>query len=213
MDNAQTIYIIVGVITLTLITLPLLYKRYRSKQNSETYSIYVRSYSPIIGPEKAKVTVSLFLDPACINSKVAYQEISERINKYKGKIKFVIRYGAFFSNSMKAIAILEAAKSQKMQKKVMDIVFKDPSCWNNGHYSDLALLYNELEKHGVNITRLKKEMNTRKISSINIQELIDIKDLKIESTPTYFVNGHPIGSFGLHFFEDLIEREIKLNYE
>ncbi|TEW49822.1 DsbA family protein [Psychromonas algicola] len=213
MDNTLSMYIIAGVITLTIITLPLLYKRYRSKQSSAKYSLYVRSYSPIIGPQKAKVTVSLFLDPACINSKVAYQGISARINKYEGKIKFAIRYGAFFSNSMKAIAILEAAKSQKMQKKVMDIVFKDPSVWENGNSSDLELLYVQLEKNGVDIKRLKRDMNHPKISTISVQELVDANHLKIKQTPTYFVNEHAIGSFGLHFLEDLIKREIKLNYE
>ena len=213
MGNTSTIYIVTGIITLTIIIIPLLYKRYRSKQNSKKYSTYVRPYSPIIGPKNAKVIITVFLDPASINSKASYRQISEFINEYEGKVKVVIRYHAEFSTSMKAIAILEASKSQNMQKKVMDIVFKDPSVWENGYSSDLELLYIELEKKGVDIKRLKRDMNHPKISTISVQELVDANQLKIKQTPTYFVNEHAIGSFGLHFLEDLIKREIKLNYE
>ena len=146
MGNTSTIYIVTGIITLTIIIIPLLYKRYRSKQNSKKYSTYVRPYSPIIGPKNAKVIITVFLAPASINSKASYKQISEFINEYEGKVKVVIRYHAEFSTSMKAIAILEASKSQNMQKKVMDIVFKDPSVWQNGYSSDLELLYIQLEK-------------------------------------------------------------------
>jgi hypothetical protein len=41
-----------------------------------------------------------------------------------------------------------------------------------------------------------------------LQDVRDLTDLKVEKTPTFFVNGRPLSSFGHKQLADLVEQEV-----
>lgn len=45
-------------------------------------------------------------------------------------------------------------------------------------------------------------------SFIGLQDVRDLTDLKVEKTPTFFVNGRPLSSFGHKQLADLVEQEV-----
>lgn len=214
MSSKLSISILVLVVLIfSLFLWKVVFKKMFSNSHNIKSSLYVRPHSTIVGPSDAKVIVSIFLDPASINSKSSYHQLEDLIPKYEGKVKIAIRYGAFFVGSREAISILEATRFQKLYKESRDIIFKYPSLWGDGHKVKPELIYVELEKIGVNIDKLKKDMEKQEVKDIVFQDGTDAHYLKVKTTPEYFVNGNTIESSGFYFLEDLIKREIELSYK
>ena len=216
MDSALNIFIVIVVVLVLWYLVALL--RFNAQAifnfvNRNRFSVYVRPHSAVIGPKNAKVQMTVFLDPACINSKCTYSLLEPMINKYEGKLNVAIRYFPKYTNSLKAMYLLEATKSQNRYAEAREIVFKTPSLWGDGHKSQLDLLYVELEKIGVNIEALTTAGECPKIRSNVVQDITDGHTLAVKNSGEFFVNGHHVGSDGNYFLEDLIKKEIELAYK
>ncbi|HLT23257.1 MAG TPA: DsbA family protein, partial [Bacteriovoracaceae bacterium] len=66
-----------------------------------------------------------------------------------------------------------------------------------------------LEEVDVNIEQIKADMNDPSALANIEQDIKDLETLKVRGTPTFFVNGKPLPSFGLEPLKKLIRDELK----
>ena len=83
------------------------------KEISQSKSL-VRDYSPVIGPDKAQVTIVEFFDPACEACRAYYPYVKQIMAAFPGDVRLVLRYVLFHRGSEEAVTILEAARLQNL---------------------------------------------------------------------------------------------------
>ena len=64
---------------------------------------------------------------------------------------------------------------------------------------------------GLDMTRLELEMQGMDIAHILQQDIADAKKLGVRKTPTFFVNGKLLTSFGLAQLQALVASEVAAN--
>lgn len=177
-----------------------------AKENSD---LFVRDYSPIKGDENAEIYVTEFLDPECESCRGIASYVNQLLEDYKGKIKLVVRYAPFHQNSRFAIKVLEAARQQGKYWETLDLLFRHQPEWGDHHHPRPELIWNYLPSIGLDIEKLKKDMDDPRIDQIIEQDLKDLQKLGVRGTPTFFVNGKPLENFGGSYLREAIEREVQ----
>jgi protein-disulfide isomerase len=74
------------------------------------------------------------------------------------------------------------------------------------------LIWTFLQEAGLDVEKIKNDMNDPVIAKIIEQDLSDAKALNVTKTPGFFVNGKPLTSFGRRQLQQLVESEIKGMY-
>ena len=164
------------------------------------------------GDPKAKVTIVEFLDPACGTCKQFHPVIKELLQKYPKEINVVVRYAPLHPGSDQMIAILEAARKQGQFWNVLDLMFESQQYWAINHQAKPALFWGYLKGYGFDVDRIKQDMQDPAIAKIIQQDLADGQLLGATKTPTFFVNGKPLPSFGFQQLMDLVNSELAANY-
>jgi len=172
----------------------------------------IRFHSVQKGDPKAKVTIVEFLDPACGTCKKFHPIIDDLLKKYPEKINLVVRYSPFHHGSDQMVAILEASRRQKQFWNVLDIMFETQEAWTVNHRAKPDLFWDHLKGYSIDVARIKKDMKNPRIKKIIKQDLADGKLLGATKTPTFFVNGKPLSSFGYKQLISLVESELDANY-
>lgn len=180
---------------------------------SDNAKLFVPDYSPVFGDENAKVIITEFLDPECESCSMVYPKVKNLLEMYKGKVKLVIRYAAFHANSVHAIKVLEATRIQKKYWESLDLLFKNQNEWASHHDPKPFLVFTLLEKIGLNIDQLKKDMENPKTMEIIAGDAHGLKELKVQGTPTFFVNGKPLESFGIGYLYSAVAKAVKESYK
>jgi len=147
----------------------------------ENASIFVREYSPTLGSDDAKVYLIKFSDPACETC------------------------SAFHPFVKKFVKILEAAKKQGKFWETLDIMYRTQRHWASHHNPQPQLIWRFLPRAGLDLNRIRKDMNDPEIEKIIRQDLADAKTLNVRKTPGFFVNGKPLTSFGYQQLQNLVE--------
>jgi len=181
----------------------------RTKDNSDAL---IQTYSFRMGNPDAKVTIVEFMDPACETCKHFHPFVKDLIRKNSGKINLVIRYAPFHKGSDYMVKILEAARKQHKFRQVLDLMFETQSVWASHHNPQPELFLDILERKGYDIARIKKDMQNPAIQKIIDQDLADGARLGANKTPTFFVNGKPMPSFGYNQLRELVNTEVTANY-
>jgi len=175
----------------------------------------VQFYSPRMGNPDAKVTLVEFLDPACEACSRFHPFVKDLLHKYHGKVKLVVRYAPFHPGSDVAVKMLEAARKQDMNVfwNVLDLMFDTQEGWASHHNPQPEKIWDYLAHYKFDVERMKKDMNDPSFDHIIKTDLADGKRLGVNKTPTYFVNGKPLPSFGHQQLEALLESEVAANYK
>ena len=66
-------------------------------------------------------------------------------------------------------------------------------------------MWKSLEGLGLNLEQVRSDMNTPEIAGRLRQDVEDAKALNITKTPTFFVNGRPLPSFGLDHLQNSVK--------
>lgn len=180
---------------------------------NDNAKLFAPDYSPVFGDDKAKVVITEFLDPECESCSMVYPKVKNLLDMYKGKVKLVIRYAAFHANSVHAIKVLEATRIQNKYWESLDLLFKTQQEWASHHDPKPFLVFTLLEKIGLNIDKLKKDMESAKTMEIIAQDAHGLKELKVQGTPTFFVNGKPLESFGIGYLYSAVAKAVKESYK
>ncbi len=175
-------------------------------------STFVRDHSPTLGSDDAKVYLVEFTDPACETCAAFSPFVKQMLKENEGKLKLVIRYAPFHTGADYFVKILEAAKKQGKYWETLDVMFKSQPYWASHHNPQPQKIWQFLKNAGLDLDKIKKDMNDPAIEKIIAQDLADAKALNVRKTPGFFVNGKPLVSFGREQLYQLVQSEIKAQY-
>ena len=193
-----------------------IYKSHKAKKYKfmaqENASTFVREYSQTLGSDDAKVYLVKFSDPACETCSAFHPFVKKMMAANPGKIKLIIRYAPFHDGADYFVKILEASKKQGKFWETLDIMYRTQRHWASHHDPKPQLIWRFLPKAGLDLDKIRKDMNNPEINRIIQQDLADAKTLDVRKTPGFFVNGKPLPSFGYKQLQELVESEINKYY-
>ena len=175
------------------------------KAASQNREILVRLQSPTLGNADAPVHIVEFLDPACGTCREFYPLVKELMAANPGKIRLSVRHAPFHRGSDEVVKALEAARKQGKYWQTLEALFASQPRWVENHTARPDLAWNQLDGLGLDMGRLKDDMNSPEIARLVEQDLADAKALNVTMTPEYFVNGKPLPSFGFEQLKSLVD--------
>ena len=173
-----------------------MYNYQRRVQSSQEQKItqqegrLVRMHSPVLGPQNAPVTIVEFFDPACETCRAFYPVVKDLLKKYPDDVRLVLRYAPFHQGSDKIAKLLEAAKRQ------------------NKYWPNLELAYKAAEQAGLDIQKALIDASTPAVDGVLKQDIEDLTAFEVTKTPTFFVNGRGLSSFGPDQLATLVAEEV-----
>lgn len=163
----------------------------------ETTDALIRSYSPILGPEAAPVTIVEFFDPACEACRAFYPVIKDIMSQHGDAVRVVIRYTAFHGEiSVEAIRVLEAARMQNVFEPVMEAVLREQPRWASHGTPAPGLILEIAASGGLDVAAAQTQMLAPGVMAVLNQDRTDVEAIGIKQTPTFFVNAKPLDPFG-----------------
>jgi len=167
--------------------------------------------SPLLGEAKAKIKIVEFSDfecPFCASASKIVKEIKE---KYKEKVVIAFKHFPLPSHTRAKIAAqysLCVFKQEGGSEKFWayhDLLFD-----NQKDLSDEKLL-SLSEQVGVNKEKVKQCVDTNETLAQVEEDMKQGNQLKIQATPTFFVNGVEVrGASSIQDFTEIIEKELAL---
>lgn len=186
----------------------------QSFQNSQEQKLgqlagrLVRPHSPIVGPQNAPVTIVEFFDPACETCRAFYPFVKDLMKQYPNEVRLVIRYAPFHQGSDKVVKLLEASRRQDKYLPVLERVLAAQPRWADHGNPNLELVYTAAEQVGLDMKRALADAQTPEVDAVVKQDLEDLIALEVTKTPTFFVNGQVLPSFGTDQLAALVAREV-----
>jgi len=190
----------------------LLYDNYAKEQAAAAVraEMLVRPHSPVFGPANAPVTIVEFFDPSCGTCR-AFHPIVNRIRQtYPDTVRVVTRYVAFHQGSDQVVRILEAARLQGMLEPVLESVLAAQPEWSahGGRAPNIGNAWRAASAAGIDLPRARRDSTRQDISANLDQDMADAAAMGVDKTPTFFVNGRPLPSFGVEQLLTLVEEEV-----
>jgi len=169
----------------------------------------VRPHSPVLGPANAPVTVIEVLDPACEACKAFAPVVEQLLFTYPEDVRVVVRYADFHPVTLQALRLLVAARSQGKVHELLAALFARQQEWASHTAPNPAHVWKIAQDVGIDVKRAQKEAVATSVDDILNLEADDLTALRVERTPTFFVNGKPLPVFGAQELMDLVASEVK----
>lgn len=163
---------------------------------------------PSIGPENASVTIIEFSDFQCPFCTKAEPVISQILENYKGKVRFVYRDFplSFHQYAQKAAEASECADEQGKFWKYHDTLFEKQSEWSSEGVAKLKEYAADL---GLNAEQFNKCLDSGKYASEVQKDFTDGQEAGVSGTPAFFINGKAlVGAQPFEAFQQIIEQEL-----
>jgi protein-disulfide isomerase len=100
---------------------------------------------------------------------------------------------------------MEAARNQGQFQQVLELLFASQNDWVQNHTAQVALIWGPLNVLGLDMERLKNDVNSPEVAQVIAQDLADARTLNVTMTPEYFVNGKPLPNFGYDELKKLVD--------
>ncbi|WP_066271838.1 DsbA family protein [Hydrogenophaga palleronii] len=168
----------------------------------------VRMHSPVFGPQGAPVTLVEFFDPACETCRAFYPVVKDLLAKYPNDLRLVIRYAPFHQGSDHVVKLLEASKRQNKYTEVLEAVLAAQPQWADHGRPDIALAFNAAKAAGLDIEQAIADAQRPEVAAVLQQDVEDLTALEVTRTPTFFVNGRGLPSFGREQLNALVAEEV-----
>lgn len=168
----------------------------------------VRPNSPVMGPAEARVTVVEFFDPACESCRAFYPVVKQIMAEHGKNVRLVLRYAPLHEGSEEAVRILETARRQDKFQPVLEALLDAQPVWASHGAPNIAKAWEAARKAGLDEEKARREMNLPGIDAIIRQDIADLKAVNLRGTPTFYVNGKPLPSFGRQQLEDMVRSEV-----
>lgn len=182
-----------------------------SSGNGRDYDMALleREHSPSLGPESAKVTIVEFFDPACEACRAFYPFVKKIMAQHPGDVRVVLRYTTFHKGSDEVVRLLEAARLQNLFLPVLETVLRRQPEWADHGKPNIALAWEAAEQVGLDIEQARKDGQSAAISQVLKQDMADVRTVGVLKTPTFFVNGKGLETFGGQQLYDLVLSELQ----
>ena len=214
----RTLFAVAGlVLVLGFILAATMYRERRAAELDalavEQESLFVRSYSPTLGGEDARVVLVKFTDPACETCAAFSPLVKRLMERHPGKIRFVIRYAPFHHGADEVARILEAARKQDRYWETLDLLYRSQRSWTQHHQVVLDQVWVVLAiDGGLDLDRLREDLADPRIGEILAQDLADAQALGVRKTPGFFVDGQELEPFGAEPLFALVEKAVRERY-
>ena len=195
------------------------YKAQQAKEVSKLAeveeSVLIRAGSPSLGTESAKVQLVEVFDPACEACRMMYPYVKSLMRTNDGKLRLTLRYATFHEGSDYVVKVIEAARmqGQEMYWKVLEAILANQSIWAEHERPNPLLIWDFLGGTGLDIQKAKQDMNDVRIAELLKQDAKDLAILKVNKTPSFFINGKPVAEFGPNQLRVQVENEIRGAYQ
>lgn len=207
-----TVAILLGIVVIAFLFG--MYNYQRRVQSSQEQRVtlqkglLVRMHSPVFGPTNAPVTIVEFFDPACETCRAFYPVVKDLLRKYPNDVRLVLRYAPFHPGSDQVAKLLEAAKRQDKYWPVLEMVLAEQPNWADHGTPNLELAYKAAEKAGLNLKQALVDAATLAVDAVLKQDIEDLTSFEVTKTPTFFVNGRGLPSFGPDQLATLVAEEV-----
>lgn len=168
----------------------------------------VRADAPSFGNADAPVHIVEFFDPACGTCREFYPLVKNLMAAHPGKIRLTMRYAPFHPGSDQVVKVMEAARKQGQFQQTLEALFSSQTVWVQNHTAQADLIWSPLGGLGLDMERIKSDMNSPEIARTIAQDLADAKTMNVTMTPEYFVNGKPLPSFGFEQLQTLVDEAL-----
>jgi protein-disulfide isomerase len=168
----------------------------------------VRMHSPVFGPQNAPVTIVEFFDPACETCRAFYPIVKDVMNQYPNDVRLVLRYAPLHAGSDQVVALLEAAKRQGKYVQVLEAVLAEQPAWASHSQPNIELAFKAAEAAGLNLEQARADAAKPEVAAVLQQDTEDLTALEVTKTPTFFVNGRGLPSFGPEQLAALVAEEV-----
>jgi protein-disulfide isomerase len=216
MNNQLKVPIVAALLLIVFAIAVLIYNEKKTDELGELASrnaeYLIRDYSPTIGDPNAKVTIVEFFDPACETCKAFYPLVKQIMAANPGRIKLVLRYLPLHKGSDYVVTFLEAARNQNKFWETLEIIYSTQPSWASHHNPQPQKLWSLLLGSGLDLSKNREDMALPVISQRIQQDLADARQLQVNKTPGFFVNGKPLVQFGYEQLKQLVNSEIENNY-
>ena len=179
-----------------------------SEPASQTDNRLVRFHSPVFGPSNAPVTIVEFFDPACETCRAFYPIVKDILKQYPNDVRLVIRYAPFHAGSDQVVKLLEAAKRQNKYQPVLEMILATQPQWADHGKPNIELAFRAAQEAGLDIAKAQADAQGSDIDAVLKQDIEDLTALEVTKTPTFFVNGRGLPSFGDQQLLSLVAEEV-----
>jgi protein-disulfide isomerase len=186
-------------------------KRVQSAQNVQVKAEQdrlVRMHSPVFGPQTAPVTIVEFFDPACETCRAFYPIVKDLMAQYPNEVKLVIRYAPFHQGSDQVVKLLEASRSQGKYQTVLEAVLAAQPSWADHGQPNIAAAFEVAGQAGLDLAKARQDIEKPGLQALLQQDIEDLTALQVTKTPTFFVNGRSLPSFGPEQLAALVAEEV-----
>ncbi|WPC67288.1 thioredoxin domain-containing protein [Rhodoferax ferrireducens] len=188
------------------------YKNQKTEQAAQlaakNQTALVRADAPSFGNADAPVHIVEFFDPACGTCREFYPLVKNLMAAHPGKIRLTMRYAPFHPGSDQVVKVMEAARKQGQFQQTLEALFASQTVWVQNHTAHVDLIWSPLGTLGLDMERIKNDMNSPEIARTIAQDLADAKTMNVTMTPEYFVNGKPLPSFGFEQLQTLVDEAL-----
>ncbi len=172
---------------------------------AQSQAALTRTDTPTFGEPSALVHIVEFLDPACGTCGEFYPFVKKMMAANPGKIRISVRYAPFHPGSDQVVKVIEAARMQGQFSQTLEALFASQSVWVQNHHANVDLIWGPLGALGLDLERVKIDMNSPEIAQRVQRDLADANSLGVVMTPEFFVNGKPLPSFGYEQLKTLVD--------
>jgi protein-disulfide isomerase len=213
----KTLFILTAVILLLAFALgTLLYTGEKQEETTQTAALnqasLLRMHSPTLGAAEARVLIVEFFDPACETCRDFYPFVKQLMDAHPGRVRLAMRYTPFHEGSDQAVKVLEAARRQGKYWETLEALYAAQETWVIHHRVEAARMWDALGGVGLDLERVRQDMDAPEIAALIAQDLADAETLQVTKTPEFFVNGRPMPSFGHEQLQMLVEAAVAENY-
>jgi protein-disulfide isomerase len=169
----------------------------------------IRASSPVFGNPAAKVTIVEFFDPACETCRAFYPLVKTIVNSSFGQVRLVVRHAPLHQGSDTAVKILEAARLQGQYWPAVERALAGQPQWAAHGNARPELIWDLITDLGLDMAKARADADSPAVAQLLAQDIADMKALKVDRTPGFFVNGTPLRDFGEAQLRALVDQEIK----
>ncbi|MBI2021880.1 thioredoxin domain-containing protein [Candidatus Daviesbacteria bacterium] len=166
-----------------------------------------------VGSDSAKVKLVEFSDFQCPACKAFEPQVEQLLSDTKDKdFQFVYRHFPLpqHKNAKQAAVFAEAAAEQGQFWPIHDLLFKTQEEWTNlSNPTDYFIKM--AEGLNLDVEKLKQSMSESKLKDRVEQDISEGVGLRINSTPTFYINGRKLELQKLADLNFLVEQELKSN--
>jgi protein-disulfide isomerase len=140
---------------------------------------------PVIGSERAPVTVVVFADFECPHCKQEAPVIREAVDQFRGRAKLVFKHFPLQAHlrAKPAAAAAEAAHLQGKFWQMHDVIFANQDALDDGDLVEYAA------KIGLDVQRFKADYKAAAQVQAVEKDREDGEEAGVDGTPAVFVNG------------------------